>query len=230
MAETNKTFGTIVTALSYLDSIFSGVFNGRDVSSNISDEHVSMLKNLFSQKINDGETDLIEFDPYIKSTFECFAESKTDIVINYDNLDRRYVNIDIKHLLIHKIEKTLGGSKTVRDKSDMSNLLRRELFNVFNKITSLTLITTDYGSTSWTLSMIELLSIIKDTSIKEVKVLASNGRNDEYKNNSWITHLWVLSSLSLIDTYSKSNYKIVLQNKIGFQNKYHGFVITKIIV
>merc|ERR1711991_542281 len=121
----------------------------------------------------------------------------------------------------------MGNYKLQRTWDDTTNLFKPGLLRVFQKLKSIILITRykviDYNNRC--LSMTRLLSIIKNSSLEIVEVLSHNGLDEA--RPSWIEYLWKESSSEIINSYQELNYEIQLKYKLGFRNKYHGFVITK---
>ena len=226
-----KNFKVIVIALAYFDSMISGSSISKKVSRDITDKHASLISSLFYQFLNKKEEkNMIGLDEYIKSSFQCFVQNKVNICLSYPYLgDVFQVNEKMRNLILYKLESNLDF-KISRDDGDLTNLLRIELLRVFHNVRTVELITNIAGGNkkgSITISMISLLSVIKDTSLQRIFILSYGDDRENDKYESWQSYLWKLSSSKLMDKYSKLNYKIDLKYKIGFRNKYHGFVINK---
>ena len=229
IAKTNQNFNLVVNALSYFDAIISGTdlnfgFDGID------QRHFVVLRNLMNWQLNDSNTNnmngcqqMISFDPYITSIFKSFIQSKKDVVIDYNMLDQHDdVNNNIVELIMHRFSKN-NNYKLQRNEGEKINLFRPELVELFANIKSMTLITNRYyGDGHRSLSMSLLISMIKSVASLSKIVILSNG-----KARSWQSYLWKKSSTKLINQFEKSNYLIQLQHKIGPDEKYHGFVITR---
>ena len=225
ITKTNQNFKMIVTILSYFHSIISGAFNFEEISSQITDKHVSLLNGLFSYNLDSKKSNHeIEYDPYILSTFNSFTQSNKDMIINYYNLDKE--NKSIVDLIMYQIEEN-DDYKHLPNDSSFTNLFKPQLLNIFTKTKSITLITNDefdiFGNQR-SISMVALLSIINNTTLQKVLIL-SFGSNESIQ--SWQTYLWSQSWSNLIHLYSASKYKVQLKYGLGRDQKYHGFVINR---
>ena len=218
----------IVAALSYFDSLISGSTDGKHVSMEITDKHATLLLSLFNHALDHkDDKNIIDFDEYIQSTFKCFVESKTDIIITYKNLSFPSVNDKIRRLIIPELMK-MDDDDLMKDQDNLKNLPKPEILEVFNKVKSMTLITRNVLSDyDYKFSFYALLSLIKMTSLRKISVL-SRGFNKRYKIHSWMISLWALSNKELVNIYNKSQYQIELKYAIGFKGLYHGIVITKL--
>ena len=209
-----------MSVLSYFDAIISGAQLQHGFQE-MTAEHVSLLNGLINLELNnDILMEKMAFDPYIISTFKSFIKAKADIIINHRRLDQEYINGDIVKLIMYPFASGTDYSEQ-RDDNDYRNLFKQELLYLFKNIRSMTLLT--YGRHA--LSMNLLLSIIKNSmTLEKVRILAY-GDSGAFK--SWQSYLWETSSVPLIDRFKESNYMIQLKYKIGADNKYHGFVITR---
>ena len=225
--KTNRNFDTIVTALSYFDSIISGAWNNKSTTDLITDKHVSLLIDLFNQSLNDDDNnnnqiiEQNEFDGYIKSSFECFIRNKVNIAINYSNLNLCR-NERMVHLIMHQLEES-KDYKVMRDENDLINLFKSELLFVFKNVKIMTLIT--YKARP--LSMLGLLNIIKNSLLQKIFILSAGNDPDDEMYSSWQSYLWKSSSLELIAKYKTFGYNISLEYEIGSHHRYHGFEISK---
>lgn len=208
--------------------MISGSWNGKSVSSLITHKHISLLKQLFIQTLSndDNEMEIIEFDPYVISTFKSFVACKKEIIINYYYLsDPQYaVNHAIVNLIMYRFSES-QDFKVLRDDNDNSNLFKLQLLNLLRSVRSLTLITKDdWDFKHRSLSMDLLLSMIRMTSLQRVTILSYD---PESRDNSWMTVLWEISSSLLIHKYKQANYQIQFKYNMGPNNRYHGFIVNK---
>ena len=216
--ETSKKVENAVIALSFLESLLVGARNTSDVIRMISDEHISTLKALFSSTTNQSEEHAsTQLDPYMITAFKAFTQNTTKITIHYYNFDHNDMADDIQKLLMYRVQR----SHTMRKDDDLTNLFRPQVFSIFTEIRRITLITTNFiGTKSWSLSLIGFLSLIKNTMVQHVQILARG-------EDSWIRKLLSSSMSNLLGIFSSANYKIEFKAKIGFKRRYDGFVITR---
>ena len=232
ITKTNKSFSSIVNALSYFDSYISGSYNfgwKSPQKNQISDHEISLLICLLNKNDKNDEMEKIEPDGYMQSTFNCFIRNKTDIIINCYNLSKSSTNGQIRDLVMNKLENK-KDFKAVRADDDPTNLFQVKLLDLFSNLKSITLITGDQheinkcGYSNRSLSMTLLLSMIKHKALEQILILSYDPLG---KGNSWQSYLWQTSSSKLIPTYQESGYILQFKYSLGFDNAYNGFIINR---
>ena len=207
----------IIIALSYFDSIISG---NRDpyTSRQITDKHVSMLLGLFNHELNDDDGGKeMQFDDYLLATFKTFIHHKAQIVLDYNDVDYILTNSKIRDIIMYPMAK----SKEKRDGNDTINLFKPSILQIFTKVKSITLNISN-GYECWSISLVKLLSIIKDTSVQQVHVSLGSSKS----LTEWIKSEWE-SSEKLTSLYKKSGFTIQYKERIGWDYRGRAFVIER---
>lgn len=196
--------------LCYFDAIVSGADPD---GSNFADKYFSSLNSLISSQTK--ESSAKNLNPYKVSIFQSFIITKEHIILDYSYLHDGNVSNKIVGLIMFEFSKNTDCTLQ-RDDRNKVNLFKPTLIKLFSNLKSIMLLATHHS-----LSLNSLLSLIKTaSSLQTIFVLSSH-------ETSWQRNLWDQSSDQLINTFKQSNYKIELKSKIGPNNEYYGFVITK---
>ena len=208
-----------------------------NVKIGIWDKYKPILLSLINQTLEGRDEDpenAHKFDEYVLTSFKCFCRNKKSITINLP------ITPKIEYLFHKKDGQTRKrNAKKLRADNDPSNLVKPLFLRLFKNLKSLTIITRDGMHDKYRpVSMKILLALIKDTRLREVRILNYGGPQKhipggsvnksgmKFAYQSWITHLWKKQKSELIEMYGKEDFKIEKKNAIGFMQYYHGFIIT----
>ena len=137
---------------------------------------------------------------YVYNTFISFITQKTKIDIHLHAAagikDKYFLDI-----VLFDIE--ADGSKYDRDECDFTNLIRPQIIKLFKNLTQITINTAGWRGT-YTISLLALLSMIKNSSVTDVTIY------DTY--NRWLYKLWKRSSNEIIERYEKAMFSITFDN------------------
>ena len=153
-----------------------------------------------------GNDSSIDINKYILGTFRCFIRNKTRLNINFNELKKAFKDdeddsfLDLFLFERNEIKEWNEYKFERRDESDYSNLIKPEIFELFTNIEEITI---DIRKEYYTLSLIALLSIIKDTNVRHV-IIEGKG----YSDKSWLEVLWNTASQDIIDKYSRQQFNI----------------------
>ena len=233
----------IASAITLFDNMLSGISTSCDNLAVLLRKSKPILNHLLFDQ------DKSRFNEFIYSTWNAFISNKTQIIINMWRLHEHIGNLEFLGLIFsnfrtdkfetefldHNTHKKINTEilemfnrlpnsnnfSQPRDKDD-ANLIKPEILNIFSNATSLTIDRTQYyyPNTYWPLSLDALLTLIKNTNIKKVKITAHPNR----LNKSWISSVWKEKSVK-----SKSN-KEKESNEIVKLYKQSGYNIQREIV
>ena len=189
-----------------------------------------ILRKLFDHTLRID--DALDIHRYIVDTFQCFAQNKSYLEINFYTLKEVFEDHDNDNFLDlflfeRSVVKEWDESKFERrDKNDNCNLIKPEIFKLFKNINQIVIRISgdDDGKEYYTLSFIGLLSIISNTNVRKVAVkIFVRPRDSSYK--SWLELLWKRASQDLIDTYSRQQFDIKFDH-----DKDDGWITDEIII
>ena len=190
LIETRSSFQDIITALTLFDNLISSAEKFVIFPDNCNG---ILLSKLFNYTITQN---ISSINQYVYNTFISFITQKTKIEINLDNAagikDKYFLDI-----VLFDIE--ADGSKYDRDECDFTNLIRPQIIKLFKNLTQITINTGDWSGT-YTISLLALLSMIKNSSVTDVTIR-------DY-GNEWLSKLWKRSSNEIIERYEKAMFSI----------------------
>ena len=205
-----------MSGLHYLDVILTG---GKPEDLQLDDSVDNMIGILLENELDFNSQNMLQFDPFIISTFKSFIEYKTQIVLNLDRLwDVK--NKKMVKLLMNVMDKRNPKDEIFRDELDENNVFSHSILQIFKNVEYIEI--KSYNDDSYSISMIYLLSLIKSTKVNKVKVInwSRNG------GDNWIYNLWENQAKELQQQYVENNYHIKL-NKIGYYDDKYEFLINK---
>eukprot|EP01083_Nonionella_stella_P266677 901801_1 len=160
---------------------------------NVTEDDVFIIECLMNGLLSTKERKK-QFDDYIYSTFDAFNRSKKQIVLNLYWLND-YANKKVLDLFMNTLDKrdVRKEEEMQRECDDLRNLWKPQIFEIFNNVKSVVVVTTS-GWASYSISMHALLSLFKLVSLDKV-ILKAVAYED---NRTWIASLWCKASETLI--------------------------------
>ena len=207
-----------MSGLHYLDVILTGG-NAEDLQ--LDDSVDNMIGILLENELDFNSQNMLQFDPFIISTFKSFIEHKTQIVLDMYQL-WKVKNKKMVKLLMNVMDKRNPKDEILRNELDENNVFSNAILQIFKNVEYIE-INSRYIHESYSMSMMYLLSSIKGTKVSKVKVM-----NRSWKGDNWIDKLWGNKAEELQQQYVENNYHIKL-NKIDGYYKYdeYEFLINK---
>eukprot|EP01084_Bolivina_argentea_P182813 315544_1 len=203
LISTNQNFQIFMNSLHYLDWIINGGPETEMDDSKNNKTDLLMISNLLNQTIKKFR--IKTYDSYIHSTFISFIQHKKEIILDLSSL--KYIDYRIRELIMYSLDEKDCDNEIERDDNDFKNLFRPELFVMFKNVKRVVVKTTSvYGSVSYSLSMMTLLSLIESNGLNEVIVKAVI-----FRGYDWINNMWSLSSGKLQKMYQEKQYSILMQ-------------------
>ena len=183
-----------------------------------------ILRELFDSVLKDNRADT---NKYIMDTARCFMLNKTEIKVNLPSLCD-CVDKDILSLIFFKMSKIDNWNEVdldefvFGDSSHTANLLTPKIYYIFPNITHIYIYTTDIsGKECCPMSLIALLSIIKNTEVKKITIEAKKWSDKE----TWIGLLWNRSSSEYIEKYKAEKFNITVER--DDEDKYDNIIICR---
>ena len=198
---------------------------------------VTVLRSLFEHTINGNKSNV---NKYIIDTFNCFRLNKSKLKINLVNingLDDKLLNLILyKGDMIYWSHHADRFSR--RDEGDQTNLVRPEIYQIFTNVNTMEIYTTDWeGYSCCTISLMALLSSIKNTKIERIEIKAYEYRywneiTEEYVYfaKTWLYLLWSASSTDIVEKYKAEKINILFQQKETenrWRDKYDMIIIER---
>ena len=210
----------VIEPISFLDECLT---DPHTLTVKKSKSHYNTLRKLFD--ITLGNDSSIDTNKYILGTFRCFIRNKTRLYINFENLKKAFKDneddsfLDLFLFKMNEVKEWNESKFERRDESDYSNLIKPDIFKVFTNIEEITIDIMgdseyivdghfwEYGF--YTLSLIALLSIMKETNVRLVIVEAYGF----FKDKSWLEVLWNTASQDIIDKFSRQQFNITFDHR-----------------
>eukprot|EP01084_Bolivina_argentea_P248814 416283_1 len=220
---TNQNFEDFIGPLLYLDAILNGSVYEAVANIHMSLKDREMLIHLMKWKL--GEHLQRKCPQYIYDTFDCFCKHKKQISLNLKQL--RKMNKNITDLVMNNIEK----SAKVREISDKTNLFRKQMLDLFENVTNLTIVCWNQSGDiyhdrdifhdpySYSLSLSTLLTLIESSGIQHV-VIELESMYYKYDDHN-IDLLWVCG---VQQQYERKGYKISTSKR----ERYYMVIIDKL--
>ena len=171
MIEDNKNFEHVIGALYYLDMMISAM----DTQYTTADiKWIGIIKHLFDFVISEKKQDIMKYDNYIHSTFECFIKQIRRLRLSLRDLS--YCDADFANLIMGQIEmidaaQDIETIKSMVNGTDNANLPKKEVLKIFENVEEFELYL-DFHGDLYVISLSSLLSIIRlHPSIRMVKVV-----------------------------------------------------------
>ena len=210
MIESSKNYEDVFGAMCLLDQCLS---NEKPEQKYISGKYIKILRRLLDHKLDEKEER--KFDEYIYDTFDCYINHKQKFEINFDLVNSVKNKDKLDKLNVIFCSLVMKKDK-IRGKDDFANLLRKELFTIFTNVAEMRIDVNEY----WTISILELLSVIESTSLQQVRI--SMTANDE---ETWLKVLWESSSQELKNKANMMNFNIKFSTNIEWNQ--HQIIIRK---
>lgn len=234
-------FEKIIQSITVCDQIISGTFGLEKIDS-LDFYHV-VLRTLFDHALGRDSSD-VDLNKYVIDTFESFVENKTSVWIDLERLNKNVAHDKLLDLFLNERSVTNYWKPkifNIRDDADYSNLINPVMLKVFKNVTELSIDTAAiikdsmYDYVCYSMSIIALLSVIKDTNLQRVIIRTSVVTLSTYGESytSWIEMLWNACSDDIIEKYKDEQYQISFEQKkdssentLGVRNHF----IDKIII
>lgn len=211
--ETANNFQDIIKPIRFLDKLFSA----KEVdSANAGD--MGVLIQLLEAQMNGTFTGSSD---YMHNLFRAFLQSKKELWFNYDYLMSEKDCQELVKIMFHEVERTEKQQPEKRKETDYTNLLQPRFIQLFKQLDHLKLLVS-FKECDFVISLMAVLSFIKETGIKRVEILAENGKV-LYSDPSWMKKFWDTSSEEIIQRYKAHSLNIVYGHT-GWSNT--GLVIT----
>jgi len=157
-----------------------------------------------------------KFNDYVRDTFLSFAKGKKEMVFLLDDLT--FNDKALTHLLFHEL-KFINSTDPLSSKpSDRHNIVRSELFQIFDQTECIMIYTTRYTGEprcDTRFSFVHLLNELESASFKRIILKATRpGSYDEYARRrrggtaSWLDNVWSLHGECLTDKYAEKHLTI----------------------
>ena len=204
LIQDNKCFELIVGALYCLDNAISRSIYGIKWDN----KFIGIIRHLFDVKKAKNGEDIMKYDNYIYSTFDCFVKQKRKMMLRMGDLEGCYT--DLRNLIFGEIKKIdasddIARMKTIVNGADDDNLPKQELLIIFDNVQEL-MVHLFHRGYFYPISLLSLLSIIKShPSMEMVNIYLGSA-----KHNDLIRSLYSLSS-SLKAKYKNAGYSIHLR-------------------
>jgi len=205
--ETQTNYQSIIQAITLFDNVISdNIWNEKSRSflnkSRLILEH--LLYGCHENKFN--------FDPFIYKTFEVFIRNKKQIKINMKDLDycikdKVFLQVIFGSNVFVSKEKAEAAGRDYFIPVNNENLFDNKFLQRLNKVTSMEIsgVQTKHTNKYWSFSLINLLSLIEDTKIENIKISTTYLKKGA---NSWLSYLFDTSFVSLIGTYKNKGFDI----------------------
>lgn len=192
LIQSRENFETATIALYYLDALLSDCFLEDQHWKLFDSKHVKIIKQLMDKRCKE-----YDIHPYICNTFDCFVRSKAEIYIDLYEMDKnnKFV-VEIRNMIMHPLRyQNLYKDNPEGGDYDLNNLFKSKLLNVF-KYTKKLIINAAKGGKSYVISLIALLSLIKESSLQHITIILG------YKD-----YLDKLNKLYVISEEMKQKYR-----------------------
>ena len=207
LTENSANLHKIISAITALDICISSEHH---IPSSY--KHGKILSSLFNYILNDERNK--NLNQFVYDTFDCFRYNKHQIRIDLPKLDEYNNNDDGKlmDLIIYKLGGVIESADNEINMNNI-NMLKPQLFKIFPNIDYVYINTCNvYGDKEYVICLSQLLSLIVETSVNKVKILAFSKSNS---SSSWINKLWNASSGSIIQSFTNKNFSI------RYESQYH---------
>lgn len=151
-----------IGAITALDSLLTADTTANSLKG-MDNKKASIIKELIEYKLISGKKQI--FDKYVYDTFECFINHKETIsFIPYYFYEENMKDEKLLDLLIYEYKDTKRLTNVISwdDVDDRRNLMKPEIFQVFTNLKTINV------SIEYPVSLLALLSMIKDTSVENV--------------------------------------------------------------
>ena len=158
-----------------------------------------------------------QIDAFIYRTFAMFAQNKQEIYINIFVL-KNYLKNDgwMKFLFGKSGLKTREYNSIDKNNyfipSDDTNLLTKDIIDLFPNITSLRVDFVQFDGEYWSFSLLQLLKLVNNTKIEQVKLNAIAKNKGE---STWLSYLWETSSAELKVALNEEGWYINFYDQDG---------------
>eukprot|EP01084_Bolivina_argentea_P084136 152252_1 len=205
----NENFEDFIRVYYILDTGLSGGFQYMS-NFGLSNSELNMINVIIMDVMGIKKSN---YNEYAVQTFNLMRYAKKQIVLSLEPINR---DESVKHLMMDKMEKRNHQEEKMRQHNDNTNLFRKDLLQIFPNVETLTISTTSaVGRTSYSISLMSLLSLIKTSALQKVIVKADSERVTKY---NWIDKLWVSKHVALQKTFIKQGY-IICQRIVEKETK-----------
>ena len=213
--ETNHNYKTTISALGRLDNFLSSKLGSFPATAGYGKE----LRELFNYSLNSKKVDS-SMDDYIYDSFDRFVSHKEEIFLESTQMEEIKDEVFSKLVIYESMcKKEFESIQAIdyneiiqRNQNDYTNLFHPQILKIFCNVKKLKIRTNSPCKpfNTYTISIIALLKIIKETSLNKVIVesFIVNG-------NSWLNVLW---NENLFKNYK--NEVMTFCDKCGFDIKF----------
>ena len=212
--KTCTNYEEIILAMTLFDNVISGniYVEHKEESSSFKD-YTRILKHLLFDKNRNT------FSQFIYWSWRLFIRNKTEIEIDISDLNKYIGHFGFSKLLFcdfKTYEYSDGDDRVYLMTTDNTNLIKEEILKIFSNVTYIFIRGTEnrFSRNYWSFSLLQLLTLINETGINRVKILANT-----HTSPSWLSCLWNKSSSSLIHAYKCKGFEIKYNNPSVYINK-----------
>merc|ERR1712232_774360 len=222
LIRTNQNFQEYVTAIFHLDAILSANHLGSSVQKGKNDFGIfsTFMNGRLGKKSLRQSKKLPQF---ISDCFAAFAENKKLIVLKCNTI-WHYASSDVKNLFFAPLDYRSYHQETPRKDNDFSNVVRKEIFLIFPKVTKLIVQTTQTGDGSYSFSLMAFLSMLCETNLRKIIIKAQFGYGN---GGNWLSNVWQSDNERLSKAYDAKGYVVEMESSTVDSKEAHLIITAK---
>ena len=156
-----------------------------------------------------GRSNKPKFDPYIIDSFHSLRQHKRQLIFDLTKLSR--IDGNIRNLVLYSCEERDTEEDSTREFPDVTNLFRADLLSIFPNVEQV-IIQTSGSTSSYSLSMGNLLSIISSSSLNKIIVDSDCAHHGLIQYGTWINTLWQSESAILKKAFAIKGFTISFEH------------------